>query len=482
MSKKIPENISERIIELKTKEGLSNRAIKEKIAEELNESVSLWTISNLTSELLTKEIKEKMPDIPKYETREIDWKIYYVFRYKDKESKQIKEFEPVPIEIIKWIAFDYSKHWWNLTQQQIIEKYELNWNFWTIIKSRLNLSIHANVIDPVSLQILEEKWEDAVNEEIEVVTHRAIHDKYKKKYISTYKTALEKNGIEALKREWTREAIVWWVEERVKQMWLPKLPPIKKHAIRKSDWTVETITDLHIWKEKTFAILDNLDAIGQQIIDKPQNTVYIEFLWDLWEIFVEWGRHPWQVESMEWVYGFDLIMKVVEIITRFVYNIAKHKRVHFIGIWWNHDVFSTAKDWDQWRTAALVCYTMAKERLREQENVTFVIPRDAVYVYDIDNKIRNIIAHWEEMSRKSLPHVVMEYWDTWMYNVVKYGHLHFTHIKETSDKWLMVGCPWLAWKWSYDRRKMVSSNSWTVSLEHNPYSNRNMPKLSINLL
>jgi predicted phosphodiesterase len=78
-----------------------------------------------------------------------------------------------------------------------------------------------------------------------------------------------------------------------------------------------------------------------------------------------------------------------------------------------------------------------KERLRDQDNITFIIPRDPVYVYDVSN-VRNIIAHGEEMSKKSLPHVVMEYGDTNMYNVVKYGHLHFTHIKETSDKGMML--------------------------------------------
>jgi hypothetical protein len=40
------------------------------------------------------------------------------------------------------------------------------------------------------------------------MTNQAVHDRYKKKYITQYKTAVEKNGIAALKREGTRDAII----------------------------------------------------------------------------------------------------------------------------------------------------------------------------------------------------------------------------------------------------------------------------------
>ncbi len=480
MPKPLAPEIRERVIELKT-EWLTNRKIKEKVMADLGENISLGAISNLTSEMLKDEMKEKLPDRPKYKVREIDGEMHYVFEYKNKVTEQREEFQPQPIEKIKSIVYDFSKHWWDLTQQEILEKYELNWNFWTTIKSRLNLWKYSNVIDPVSLEVLESKWQDAVNSEIEEMTDQAVVDKYKKKWIRQYQTALEKNAIASLKREGTREAIIDWVEERVKKMWLPKLPPLEPIKAKPGDWTIETITDLHIGKNGSFAIFDHLDSITQTIIDKPQKEVYLELLWDLWEIFVEWWRHPGQIEWMEWKYWFDLIMQVVEVLTRFIYAIWKHKVVHVIGIWWNHDVFSTAKEWDQARTAALVCYTMIKERLRDQKNISMVIPREPVYVYYVW-KLCNILAHGEEISRKTLPHIIIEFWDTSLYNVVKHWHLHFTHLKETSDKGLMLWCPGLAGKWDYDKRKVLSSSVWHVSMEDNPYSKRKMPKIDINLL
>lgn len=477
---KLPSNIKERIIELKKEEWLSNRAIKTKIAEELGRSVGLATISNLTTDLLWESVKKKMPDVPKFKTREIDWDMYYIFPYFDKEAGVLKELEPILVTTVKSIVYDYSIHGWNLSQQQILDKYELSRTFWSMLKTRLKLGKYSNIIDPVSLQILEEKGSEAVDSEIEEMTNQAVHDKYKKKYIMTYKTAVEKNGIAALKREATREAIIDGVDKRVKEMWLPKLAPLPKITAKKSSWEILTITDLHIGKKGTFEIFDHLDLISQQAIDSPSTELYLELLWDLGEIFVEGGRHPWQIESMEWKYGFDLILQVVETLTRFIYNIAKHKRVHVIGIWGNHDVFSTAKEGDQARTAALVCYTMIKERLRDQDNITMVIPRDAIYVYSV-GKILNIIAHGDEIARKSLPHVIVEYGDTNMYNVVKYGHLHYTHLKETSEKGLMLGCPWLAGKWEFDKRKMLSANVGNVSMKENPYSDKWMPSVTINL-
>ena len=78
---KLPTNITERIIELKKEEWLTNRAIKAKIAEELGHSVGLATISKLTSEILSESIKKKMPDIPKFKTKEVDGDMYYIFPY-----------------------------------------------------------------------------------------------------------------------------------------------------------------------------------------------------------------------------------------------------------------------------------------------------------------------------------------------------------------------------------------------------------------
>jgi hypothetical protein len=62
---------------------------------------------------------------------------------------------------------------------------------------------------------------------------------------------------------------------------------------------------------------------------------------------------------------------------------------------------------------------MIAERLRDQKNIEFIIPRDAIYVYDCGN-LRNIIAHGDEISRKSLAQIIIEYGDTGKYNIIKY--------------------------------------------------------------
>ena len=471
--------IKERVIELKTVDKLSNRSIQAKIQEELWRTISLGAISWLTSSIVKEQMEKAMPDEKPYDTREIDWVMYYVLYYTDRQTKQRCEYEE-ELEKVKSAVYDFSVHGWNLSQQEILEKYSWTWHFRQTLKNRLKIYKSWNVIDPVSMSMLEEKWEEAIDEEILRVSNQAVKDRYKEKFIKSYKTSVEKNWLAALKREGTRDAIINGVIDRVKEMWLPRLAPLPAIRVRPSDFTIETITDLHLGKQGTFEILSKLHIIAKQIVDKPQKKVYFDLLGDLAEIFVEWGRHPWQIEEMEWVYWFDLILKVVETLTRFIYEIAKHKNVTVIGIGWNHDVFSTAKEWDQARTAALVCYTMVQDRLRDQKNIEFIIPRDAIYVYDCWN-LRNIIAHGDEIAKKSLAQIIIEYWDTGKYNVIKYGHLHYTHLKETSDKWLILWCPWLAWKGSFDKRKMLSSNAWHVSMEENQYSERKMPKIWINL-
>jgi hypothetical protein len=50
---------------------------------------------------MSKDVKQKMPDVPKYTTREIDGDIHYVFPYYDKETQQLKEFPPIPLNTVK---------------------------------------------------------------------------------------------------------------------------------------------------------------------------------------------------------------------------------------------------------------------------------------------------------------------------------------------------------------------------------------------
>ena len=109
------------------------------------------------------------------------------------------------------------------------------------------------------------------------------------------------------------------------------------------------------------------------------------------------------------------------------------------------------------------------------------MPREAIYTYSVD-KILNIIAHGDEISRKDLSHIIVEYGDLAMYNLVKYWHLHFLHMKEANDKGMMIGVQWLAGKWEFDKRKILSSNSGWLSQSRNPYSSTGKPRIDINIM
>lgn len=75
--------------------------------------------------------------------------------------------------------------------------------------------------------------------------------------------------------------------------------------------------------------------------------------------------HPGQLENgldPTYGYGFDAIMKTVDIFEKWLIAIHKTgKKVYFRGITGNHGRMTSRKEDDHWRTGELVIYEMIKK-------------------------------------------------------------------------------------------------------------------------
>lgn len=206
------------------------------------------------------------------------------------------------------------------------------------------------------------------------------------------------------------------------------------------------------------------------IISRPEKNVNLLFLWDLAESVVEWAMHPWQLEEMDWPFGFDLMMLVVEVIEDMLVDLYKNgKNVNFYWIPWNHDRINKNHQEDQKRTGALVMYEMIKRWLSGYEiNIETVKEKTATLYLENFNIVVN---HWDEwFDKKAQANAEKILWNNVEKNgkpaIIFYWDKHNVKVSEWKN-YTTVWLPALAWKWTYDTRLDLHSEPWFVVAEKN---------------
>lgn len=291
-------------------------------------------------------------------------------------------------------------------------------------------------------------------------------------YIQTYERVKEKDYIKKSRILSSYsdflEYINWYLKD-YKPSYIPDLP-----LALEPEWDemIIALTDLHIWKNNTDHIIERLWAIADYIIDWSPSKVHIFCLWDLVESIIQDGMHSGQIETMEPVYWFNLIMKTVEILESFVWAIHSHWiHIDFHWITGNHDRISKLKDDDKVRIWWLIIYELLKRSSERMSNINIIAHSEHIVPIDIDNK-RYIISHWDiaRIAKRKPYDIVWTHWDTNKeHNIILYGHYHTINIQEA--KWVtMVWLPWLAWPWDYDKKQLdVHSEPGFLHIVHNPY-------------
>lgn len=448
----VKEKFYDKVMELKN-EWLTNREIQEKVKSELWHNLWLWTISRWTSDLVQQlnQVEKKK----KYDIIEVDWEKVAVIFFKKKSWE--KWVYNIPVVLIEKITYMFSRNGKNMSTADIADELGMEYHALKAVMNAFEIYKASNIVPNVKLEELETKWgESAVIEYINHMTENAVVDKYKNTYKETYKAAFLKQWQKAMKQVAEREALSEQIIDNIKQTGFPKLPAMKEHKLNESDYTIESITDLHIGKNDTQAILDNLSYIWSVIKAKPQKVVYLEILWDLGEAFI--NMHPGQIEWMDWPFWFDLVTYIEEVLAHFLQDLSQTKKVYVKGIWGNHDRFTQKNEDSPKRTAALVIYRLLQYRLQNNKNVDIEYhDKPGAMVYTVWGLTR-ILTH--EPSARKLSDMILQYGDTSKYNFVIHTHLHTAMMKEQNDKWVSLSLAALAWSWEYDKSKHLSSNIW----------------------
>jgi len=476
---KVNAELKERILELK-EEWLKNQEISDVISAEIGETLSKQLIGYHLKKMYSETSSKRSnvtDSIDNLNDIIIEWAKYELEKdnivfYKTKtelDGWKFKEKVSVPIELVSDIVYDYSRHGWNITWPAIVKKYALKPMVWSQLKNRLWIYKDTNACPEVVLDYIANKyWEEEAEAKIVEVSYRAIQDKHVKKYKDTYDDIFKKEAKKALKTLANIDNFLEHIQEYIKSYkpieFKGEIPTLKNND------TIEVwFWDIHLGKNWTDLIIKRIKKLTDYLIKRQEKNINLLFLWDLVETLVEGWMHDWQVEGMDWIFWFDLIMLAVTTLENMLLDLYKAwKTVTFTWIAWNHDRLGKSHDQDQDRTWALIIYELVKRWLK-----------------NIDIKINMLTEKTNTLELDTFNYTI-HHWDGWFakkaqtkpedilrkngiknkHNVVMYADRHNVHINETKGA-TCVWTPALAWQGPYDKRLDLHSEPWVVIIEKN---------------
>lgn len=464
--KKTPELLE--FVKKLAKQWLKSKKIAERVKEELGIELSDRTIRLRLKQCINEEIKKVRKlreEIENKEPFEIEWD-NVVFYYKEGDvTKKIS----IPIKEIRQIREDYTMHGWNLTQKEIMVKYELTPKAWYLIKNRLGLYKTSDLIPEWLLEKIEkEQGQKAVEKEIEEVSYKAVYNKYNNMIVKKYRNQKENEYKKAITRLYEIENFLELLRDFIDN-YEPKKIQFNKVKSFNKDKVYVAISDVHLGKECAKEVEERIKRITEDLIQREEKEVIIFVLGDIVENLVIGGMHKWQVEHMDGPYNFDLIMHTTNIFEEMLIKIRKSwKKVSLIGQTWNHDRLSENDYIDY--TGGLVIYELIRRGLQATDiEVEYI--REVWGTYSKDNDLHFILQHWHLWGiKKKTKDILREFGDNRKYNIILQWHIHVGLLEDSSNNATRVIVPALAGSSYYDKALGLSFYPWYVLIKKNRFN------------
>ena len=407
-------------------------------------------------EKLNNEIPEEKK---KYEVSDEHY-IFYITKEDEYWNKKTKPY-PISIETVDNIFKDFSKHWNNLTSQQILNKYKIKPELWHALKNRLRLYKDSNVLSPITLQRLNS---EEAEKKIEETIDEAIQDKYKESFIKAHERKKKAMYNKMSRLLSSQEAFMEGLREYLKD-YKPKKIDFTPEKINNNDEIMVLFSDLHIWKMETDKVFQRLKRMWKDLIKRPERKVNLICLGDLFETIVQDGMHPNQKNTMDYRDSYEIVMLVVDTLEQLILKLLQQgKEISFTGLAGNHDRMTANKDLDQNKLAWLLTYEIIHRGLKEMD-VKFNILREKWNKLDIMDW--NIILHHgdDRATSKNTSQILWELWDKNKHNLIIFGDKHHLEAKDVADNATKIIVPAMAGANTYDKNLLLSSYAGYVMIE-----------------
>lgn len=467
---KITPEIIEKIKQAK-EEWLSFRKIRDKVSKEINQNltyhnvrdavISLWLeVTKIQNDL--KDLNETLEEWKHYEITD-DYYIFYQNRTNNIWEKEKVKY-PIAISTVDSIFKDYSKHWNNLSWEEILQKYEIKPELFFLLKNRLRLFKSSHVLSPATMDKL---TDEELQKHIDWAIDEHITDRYKSKFVKTFEKKKNDDYIKKSKILSNIDYVLEHIQDFLKEYKSEPVKIIRDKEPKNNDSILVWISDLHIWKQRTNNVLTRLSKITTDLINRPEKNIMLFFRWDNAETLARWGMHPWQLESMDWPFEFDLLMKCFEEIKSLVLSLYKSwKNVEFVWWGWNHWRFTKeSKDSMNW-IWDLIIYELLKQSVNHLW-ISVKILKDEWSNFEFD-WINYITHHWDNFATNKNPSTIL--WEKWKQNkpnIILFGDKHHLEMFDCQSDAIKIIIPSISWSNEYDKSKLLASYPWYTIISKN---------------
>lgn len=284
----------------------------------------------------------------------------------------------------------------------------------------------------------------------------------------TIKQSYDKIALSSIKREVQKYSNV----DRSYDLFIDKLSKVNiKPITLKTNNTQEGnvlnvfFTDTHLWKKWTSEIVNRIEKLTNDIIKSPEKNINLLFGWDIGDLFLPIKEmHPWQRLWCDNYTPEELIMLCVDVLKNMIVKIHKSwKNISFYWLWGNHDRLDQKKEFDPYRTPAMVIFAILRRLL---PNVTIKSLREKANNIALD-WINVVLIHWDDVSEGEIKRRALNSsFQQWELLFITWDK-HHLEINELSNRCIWIKSPALAWVWTYDNNLALTSQPWAIFFKRN---------------
>lgn len=177
------------------------------------------------------------------------------------------------IDEVDAMFYDFSVHGANMTGEQMIQKYELKPEAWTLIKNRLRLFKHSNVISPHTAETI---GEEELEERIQEATTRHV-DTIKQRMVMTHERLFKQEAKKAMERMANVDVFLEHVQNHLSS-YVPKQVTFMHGERMAGKSATFVISDIHVGKTNTALIIERLSSVLEAVKRHEANHIELFIL------------------------------------------------------------------------------------------------------------------------------------------------------------------------------------------------------------
>lgn len=373
-----------------------------------------------------------------------------------------------PVAMIDQLFYDYSEYGMNITQTEIINKYNLKVWQWHSIKRVLELYKKSNIFSPHTvLNTPPEQLQQLIKDKMEGLTANIgyqVVQQYNKAIIKSYKQSLKEDAGKKLERETLLGELQDLIPQAIKDI-RPRLSiaPIDKDQ---SKILAAFLFDIHYGAETrdrqehraVFSRADRkhqdlmkvlhelpdyspekceemLDKIAETINADRAKEVHLFFGGDNIETFTGMNHTDSWKGIAKGYYGSQLVVKAYKALSKFLSKINNLKSIHAVP--GNHDRATEKSESDGQGYIAEIIFELLKLSFPQ-----IPINYQEKVVSEYIDGIQYIMSHGHlKLTNLNPADLVLEYGDQGCFNMLLSGHLHSRHTRKDSKNFRHLVCP-----------------------------------------